>query len=818
MAIKKSQLYSALWEGCNALRGGMDASQYKDYVLTMLFLKYISDKQKTDPENQLFEIPEGCTFDDIIKLKGQTDIGDTLNKKLEKIGESFCLGSSFFHNADFNDPKKLGSGKDLIDTVSGLIEVFENPALDFGNNRAADDDLIGDAYEYLMRKFAQASGKSKGQFYTPAEASRLAAALIDIKNDPRPNISIYDMTCGSGSLLLRAAHESNAENTTLYGQEIDIATLHMAEMNMILHGMAGYHDLKNGDTINNPLHKSPTNPDTQLMTFDYCVANPPYSVKNWRKSAKENDDYGRWNNRIGIAPDSKGDFAFLMHMVKSMKSTGKGSCFLPHGVLFRGSVEKGEAEAMIRKYLVDQHLISGIIGLPANIFYGTGIPTCIIVIDKAAAHESEGIFMIDAKDGFRKDGDKNRLREQDIRYIYDVWTAKKDVPHYAKMVKWDEIAANSYNLNIPRYVTPEDKEPQQDLFAHLNGGIPVADVDAMSTLWELCASLKTDLFMPTENQGYVQFTEKAKENMDATIQQNASYKQQEADYHTTIAQWEEYMRAELPSVCIDCTPKCLIETWGDNILAIFGKCKSLVNEYDAYDELCKYWDETMQDDAYMISRDGWKVTITLPRDKKGNVKKNYTYEEVSCDLIPSKVLMSACFADELSNINMLEVKIETIEEDMNNMAEEYSDSFADFFNDKNAVKLSEVKAVLKSAKKDSAQFDKSDIERWTKYVALADEMDKVKKNLKEAVAELTKAVQDKYAILTEDEVRELVFVHKWMSTMRERLTGLMTACQQRVSSDMHILNARYENTLEQLAYDVKNYESAVMSHLKEMGF
>jgi hypothetical protein len=226
----------------------------------------------------------------------------------------------------------------------------------------------------------------------------------------------------------------------------------------------------------------------------------------------------------------------------------------------------------------------------------------------------------------------------------------------------------------------------------------------------------------------------------------------------------------------------------------------------------------MQDDAYMISRDGWKVTITLPRDKKGNVKKNYTYEEVSCDLLPSKVLMSACFADELSNINMLEVKIETIEEDMNNMAEEYSDSFADFFNDKNAVKLSEVKAVLKSAKKDSAQFDKSDIERWTKYVALADEMDKVKKNLKEAVAELTKAVQDKYAILTEDEVRELVFVHKWMSTMRERLTGLMTACQQRVSSDMHILNARYENTLEQLAYDVKNYESAVMSHLKEMGF
>ena len=816
MAIKKSQLYSALWEGCNALRGGMDASQYKDYVLTMLFLKYISDKQKADPENQLSEIPAGCTFDDIIKLKGQTDIGDTLNKRLEKVGEAFYLGKTFFHNADFNDPKKLGTDKDLVDKVSGLIEVFENPALDFGNNRAADDDLIGDAYEYLMRKFAQESGKSKGQFYTPAEASRLAAALLDIKNDTRPNISIYDMTCGSGSLLLRAAHESNAETTTLYGQEIDIATLHMAEMNIILHGMEG--DLKNGDTINNPLHKSPTQPDSQLMTFDYCVANPPYSVKKWRKSAKENDDYGRWNTRIGVAPDSKGDFAFLMHMIKSMKSTGKGSCFLPHGVLFRGSVEKGEAEAMIRKYLVDQHFISGIIGLPANIFYGTGIPTCIVVIDKAAAHDSKGIFMIDAKDGFRKDGDKNRLREQDIRHIRDVWSAKKDVPHYAKMVTWDEIEANGYNLNIPRYITPEDKEPQQDLYAHLNGGIPEADVDAMTTLWQLCASLKTDLFMPTESEGYVQFTENARANMDVTIQKNASFKKQEADYNTAIKEWETYMRKELSSVCMECTPKRLIDRWGENILGIFGKYKSLVNEYDVYDELCKYWEETMQDDAYMVSRDGWKVTTTLPKDKKGNIKKNFTYEDISCDLLPAMVLTKACFVDELTHIEDLNAKIGEADAEMNSMVEENNESFEDFFNDKNAVKLTEIKAALKTAKKDPNQFDETDVELWKRYVAISDAMDNHKKDLKDAIVSLTMAVQERYAILTEKEVRELVFNHKWMPAMHERLTALMATCLQRVSTDLHALNARYEHTLNQLANSVKDYETAVMSHLKEMGY
>lgn len=813
MAIKKSQLYSALWESSDALRGGMDASQYKDYVLTILFLKYISDKQKADPDNQLFVIPEGCTFDDIVKLKGHDDIGDTLNKKLEKIGDAFCLGSSFFHNADFNDPKKLGSGRDLVDRVSGLIEVFQNPALDFGHNRAADDDLIGDAYEYLMRKFAQDSGKSKGQFYTPAEASRLAAALLDIKSDTSKNISIYDMTCGSGSLLLRAAHESNAETTTLYGQEYDIATLQMAEMNMILHGMAGSHDLKHGDTINNPQHKDPLQPDTKLMTFDYCVANPPYSVKHWRKSAKENDDYGRWNNRIGIAPDSKGDYAFLMHMIKSMKSTGRGSCFLPHGVLSRG-----ESEAMIRKYLVDQHLISGIIGLPANIFYGTGIPTCIIVIDKAAAHDSKGIFMIDAKDGYRKDGDKNRLREQDIRRVCDTWFAKKDVPHYAKMVLWDEIKANDYNLNIPRYVTPADKEPKQDLFAHLNGGVPQTDVDAITTLWQLCPSLKTDLFMPTANAGYVQFTEKAKENMDATIQQNASYKQQEADYQTTISKWEGYMRDELPHICIDCTPKTLIDTWGNDILSIFGECKSLVDEYDVYDELYKYWDETMQDDAFMISRDGWKITISLPKDKKGNIKKNFTYEDIACDLLPSMVLVKARFAEELSHIESLTAAIEMAEADMDSMAEEESDSFAaaDFFNDKNKIKLSEMKAALKAAKKDPAQFEKSDIEIWTEYVAKADAMEKDKKALRKETESLTKAVQDKYAVLTEDEVRELVFTHKWMSAMRERLTVLMATCQQHVSSDMHALNARYENTLDQHTSSEKDFESTVMSHLNDV--
>ena len=278
------------------------------------------------------------------------------------------------------------------------------------------------------------------------------------------------------------------------------------------------------------------------------------------------------------------------------------------------------------------------------------------------------------------------------------------------------------------------------------------------------------------------------------------------------------MRAELSNVCVDCTPKSLIDKWGKDILNIFRQCKSLVNEYDAYDELYKYWDETMQDDAYMVSRDGWKVNITLPKDKKGNIKKNFTYEDISCDLLPSMVLVKAWFADELSHIESLASAIEATDAEMNSMAEDNGDSFADFFNDKNKVKLSDVKAALKEVKKAPEQFDKADVELWENYVALSDAMDKDKKTLKEEIAALTKAVQEKYAVLIEDEIRELVFTYKWMPAMRERLVGLMATCQQKVSADMHALNARYENTLKQLADNVKDYESAVLSHLKKMGF
>lgn len=410
MAIKKSELYSSLWASCDELRGGMDASQYKDYVLTMLFVKYVSDKYGSD-RNSLIEVPKGSSFEDMVALKGKPDIGDRINKEiLRPLFAANGLEGSM-ELVDFNDDDRLGSGQEKVDRLSKLIAIFENQALNFKNNRAEDDDILGDAYEYLMRHFATESGKSKGQFYTPAEVSRILAKIIDVHKADKPSFTAYDPTCGSGSLLLKVAEES-PKGLTLYGQEKDIATKGLAIMNMWLHGYPEA-TIAGKNTLASPQFKEA---DGLLKRFDFVVANPPFSLKNWSSGLSPmNDEFNRFRG-YGIPPEKNGDYAFLLHIIASLKSTGKSAVILPHGVLFRGN-----AEAEIRRNLIERKYIKGIIGLPSNLFYGTGIPACIIVVDKENAETRKGVFMIDASKGLIKDGNKNRLRAQDIHKIVDVF-------------------------------------------------------------------------------------------------------------------------------------------------------------------------------------------------------------------------------------------------------------------------------------------------------------------------------------------------------------------------------------------------------------
>ena len=459
MPVKKSELYSSLWASCDELRGGMDASQYKDYVLVLLFVKYVSDKAASQ-KNYLLDVPKGGSFADMVALKGDKEIGDKMNKIIAKLAEANDL-KGVIDVADFNDADKLGKGKGMVDRLTNLVSIFDNPSLDFSANRAEGDDLLGDAYEFLMRHFATESGKSKGQFYTPAEVSRVMAKVVGVGGAKSASQTIHDPTCGSGSLLLKAHDEAKGatgHDLALYGQEMDNATAALAQMNMILHDCVTAEIWKDNVLANPHFKEARTG---QLKTFDFVVANPPFSFKAWSNGFHpDNDEFHRF--QFGVPPQKNGDLAFVLHILTCLKSTGKAAVNLPHGVLFRGG-----AEAAIRREIIRRGYIKGILGLPANLFYGTGIPACILVLDKENAAARKGIFMIDASKGFIKDGNKNRLRAQDIHKIVDTFTRLAEVPRYSRMVSLAEIGdpKNDFNLNLPRYIDSTEPEDLQDIDA-----------------------------------------------------------------------------------------------------------------------------------------------------------------------------------------------------------------------------------------------------------------------------------------------------------------------------------------------------------------
>src|SRR6266446_2181289 len=639
MALKKSQLYSSLWSSCDELRGGMDASQYKDYVLVLLFIKYVSDKYA----GQLFApitIPQGATFKDMVALKGKSDIGDQINKKIIAPLVNANKLSDF---PDFNDSSKLGDGKDKVDRLTNLIAIFENPALDFSTNRAEGDDILGDAYEYLMRHFATESGKSKGQFYTPAEVSRIMAQLIGIREaKTSAATTVYDPTCGSGSLLLKVGDEAGTA-VTLYGQEKDASTSALARMNMILHNNPTAL-IEQGNTLANPKFKE----NGTIKTFDYVVANPPFSDKRWSNGLDlANDPFDRFKP-FGTPPARQGDYAYLLQIVRSLKSTGKGACILPHGVLFRGN-----AEADIRRALVRKGYIKGIIGLPPNLFYGTGIPACIVIVDKEDAPARKGIFMIDASGGFMKDGPKNRLRAQDIHRIVDVFNKRLYVPKYARMVPFAEIEQNEFNLNLPRYIDSQTPEDAQDIAGHLQGGVPAADVDALARYWAVCPQLQKTLFKPGR-PGYLDLVVE-KPAIKSTIYEHPEFTTFMAGMNAHFAAWRQTSVATLKALQAGCHPKEVIAALAEGLLAQYAD-KPLIDPYDVYQHLMDYWAETMQDDCYLIAADGWKAEPyrIIETDKKGKEKdKGWT-----CDLIPKPLIVARYFAKHQAAIDALSTELE----------------------------------------------------------------------------------------------------------------------------------------------------------------
>ncbi len=771
----------------------MDSSQYKDYVLVILFIKYVSDKAKADPRSLIF-VPEGSSFDDMLLLKGKADIGDKINKQIVgRIAEENDL-KGIIDVADFNDSDKLGKGKEMVDKLSDLIEIFNKPELDFGSNKAGGDDILGDAYEFLMKHFATESGKSKGQFYTPSEVSRIMAKILGIDKDDRNDITIYDPTCGSGSLLLKIADEAKVP-VTIYGQEKDVATAGLAKMNMILHNNPTARIEKGYSTLSHPQF---LNKNGQLEQFSYSSSNPPFSLKNWSDGFTPSSDVYERFLGYGTPPDKNGDYAFLLHILASLKSNGKGAVILPHGVLFRGN-----SEEQIRSSIIKRGFIKGIIGLPANLFFGTGIPACIILLDKENATTRKGIFFIDASKGFVKDGNKNRLREQDIHKIVSVFNNHIEINKFSRMVPMAEVEEKGYNLNIPRYIDNTEPEDLQNIDAHLNGGIPNEDIEALQSYWDVYPSMKADLFINSNRDGFSDL-KITKGEIKKTIfghPEFHTYSKQTSDIFNA---WKVNNINFCKSIDTTTKPKEFIHTLSENLLISFTGLK-LIDKYDLYQHLMAYWLEIMQDDSYLIVSDGWKVGTEVEYEKK----------EFEGKLIPKSILISRYFNESKLAIENLEAERDTCSAELESLEEEHSGEEG-YFTSLDKVNKGAIAKRLKDIKKDKESIE--EVAVLNLYLKLNEQQSEANKKLKEYTAELDKQLLIKYKSLTIDEIKILVVEDKWMAAIEYSVTNEMQRISQRLTARIVELAERYELDLPRVLNEIKSLEEKVNAHLSKMGY
>lgn len=822
MAVKKSQLYSSLWASCDKLRGGMDASQYKDYILTILFVKYVSDKYKDDPYGAI-AIPDGASFEDLVALKGSKNIGEEIDKLIAKLAEANNL-TGIINNAHFNDEAKIGKGDEMVDKLTGLISIFQRPELDFKNNKAEDDDLIGDAYEYLMRNFATASGKSKGQFYTPAEVSRILAKVIDISNCKNKDATIYDPACGSGSLLVRAANEAPF-SLAIYGQEKDISTAGLAKMNLVLHNKASG-EIHSDNTFSDPWYKD-DNDETKLRKFDYIVANPPFSMKNWMDGLKP---YGRFDDFDEMPPEKNGDYAWLLHIIKSMKNqTGKAAVILPHGVLFRGN-----AEETIRKNIIDRHLIKGIIGLPANLFYGTGIPACIIVLDKENTANRSGVFMIDASHGFIKDGDKNRLREQDIYKIVTIFNSMTEIPGFSRFVPFSEIIEkNAYNLNIPRYIDSTEKEDLQSIEAHLYGGIPQDDIDNIPHFWNVFPNLKNQIFGEYSKGFYKLLIQK--DDVHKTISENIEFLEYNKKVNNTYSEWKKIANPVLTNLNSTDSNKEIILNLSEEILEKFSKLE-LLDKYDVYQVLLAYWNETMNDDILLIIQDelGYnlaRITDDIKEEPKESkkTKKDSAKEKKPKEpkiigwegrLIPKQIVLDAFFALEQKEIEKAEEKLSQIESEFEEFIENNSDEngyFTDYMGDDEKIDSKKITSRVKLLTKEK-KTQNEEYKILNNYVDYESSIKSQKKHITELKKVLDDNCRNRYETFTDEEIKDLLVNRKWYKAIDDGIQNLYITVANHLTKRIVELYERYENTLSELTAKLAEEEKEVAAHLAQMGF
>ena len=845
--ITSEEIKRRLWDGANELRGSMDASRYKDYMLGLMFYKFLSDKtlETFKTIKRLGEISENKLVDEYAKAKNE--YGDELEKtiqvllgyyvspeylyqtwikdinsgnfEVQKVTDSFNnFERTIAASSDASDFKGLFSSStlDFTDTALGsnLNERSKNiKALillfaDLNMVALQKGDVLGDAYEYLIGQFAMESGKKAGEFYTPHQVSEVMAQIVAKSSEIK---SIYDPTVGSGSLLLTVKKhlDKNAQrDLNYYGQEKNTATYNLTRMNLLLHGVRPEKmTIKNGDTLSNDWPEDPKNPNEGVQ-FDAVVMNPPYSAKNWNKAGLKVSD-PRFEIAGTLPPDSKGDFAFLLHGLYHLGTNGTMAIVLPHGVLFRGS-----SEGEIRKRLIDKNYIDTIIGLPNNLFTNTGIPVAIIILKKNRKID-DPVLIIDASNSFIKVGKQNVLQEKDIAKIVDVYMEKAEIPGYSHLATREEIKKNEYNMNIPRFVEAIDTEISHDVDAHLLGGIPQKNIDDLTVLQVLVPDVLNRSF-ETIRPKYVSLTKPVSEltseilNDVRIIAISDEIRAKTNDYIAKY--WDALRNVDKSTDLVD-----LMEEMLGSIKKILSYYK-YIDVYGGYQIIAEIWKDALTHDTELIASGGF-YNIGRTREPNMITKGSGSNKREEQDgwvgsIIPNDLIAKELYHAQLEAIENKKNEIQDIETELADLTEaakvEDSEENNALYD---ALKKNEddepgdafdnklVNAELKKAERGSEGY-----ELLKKVETLINKKSSLTKDIKSEEKELKDAVQERILVLTDEEIDNLMY-KKWFGITAEKMVNLVQIPLKAELNTLQMLEERYANTLSDIDTEINSLMS-----------
>ncbi|MCG2017104.1 type I restriction-modification system subunit M [Staphylococcus epidermidis] len=848
--ITSEEIKKRLWDGSNNLRGSMDASRYKDYMLGLMFYKFLSDKtletfvttsgtKGTEAEIiQAYQEAYASYGDSLITMIQnvlgyyvlpqhlyQTWLKDIREGtfELEKVTESLqSFERTVAATGDIDDFKGLFSSStiDLTDSALGsnlnarsknirqLIELFA----DLNMVTLQKGDVLGDAYEYLIGQFAMESGKKAGEFYTPIQVSEVMAQIVARTTSVE---SIYDPTVGSGSLLLTVGKHLNEEGRKdlhYYGQEKNTATYNLTRMNLLLHGVRPEKmTVNNGDTLAQDWPEDPERPNEGVQ-FDAVVMNPPYSVKNWNQEGLKVTD-PRFEIAGVLPPDSKGDYAFLLHGLFHLGQEGTMAIVLPHGVLFRGG-----AEGEIRKRLLDKNYIDAVIGLPDKLFTNTGIPVTVIILKKNRALD-DAVLMIDASKAFVKEGKQNVLQEKDISKIVDTYIERTEEKGYSHQATKKEIKENEYNLNIPRYIETVEEEIGQDVDAHLYGGIPIHQIEQLTVLHDTAKEVLYNTLQEIR-PGYVELTTSI-DSLTKNVLADQSVQNQIEDLKEALSVYMHTYWEKLKTIhdVNDIQP-----LKDDMLTEIKELLKQFyhVSTYAGYQIIAELWEEMLAEDIEKIAISDF-YTVGRTREAnivtKGSGKTKRTERDgwISA-IVPNELILKELYTDELEEVEVKQASLASITDEINELVEaakvEESAEEAALGNVLNAREddftISAVRKEIKNVEKDSNEYELLD-----KVKNLLDEKSALNKDMKAKEKALNEQLEDKIKNLTDEEIEKLMY-QKWFGDLTDKMTQLIEIQLKNELDILKELQARYADTLKTIEKERQSLETQFEEMLKEL--